>query len=85
LWQQVALSIIATFNSPVSAQIIEGTLFTLTHEELEQADEYGPDGYERVLAVLKSGTGAWVYLKVFPDNALNNHGGEIKHGNVQTE
>lgn len=41
---------------------VEGTVFMLTHQELEQADAYEPEGYERVLVQLRSGAKAWVYL-----------------------
>ena len=42
---------------------VEGTVLTLTGEELRMADAYEPDGYERVLVTLESGIGAWVYLQ----------------------
>ena len=41
---------------------VEGTAFEVTENELEQADAYEPDGYERVRVTLKSGLQAWVYL-----------------------
>ena len=41
---------------------VDGTVFSVTQQELEQADAYEPDGYERVLVKLRSGTEAWVYL-----------------------
>jgi gamma-glutamylcyclotransferase (GGCT)/AIG2-like uncharacterized protein YtfP len=41
--------------------IVEGTAFTVTHAELEQADDYEPAGYTRKLVQLKSGLNAWVY------------------------
>jgi gamma-glutamylcyclotransferase (GGCT)/AIG2-like uncharacterized protein YtfP len=40
---------------------VEGTVFSVTAEELESSDAYEPDGYERVLVQLKSGTNAWIY------------------------
>ena len=46
-----------------SSDVVEGTAFTVTESELEQADAYEPAGYERVLVQLKSGTRAWVYLQ----------------------
>jgi len=46
-----------------TADFVEGTVFSLTQQELEQADAYEPDGYERVRIKLRSGTDAWVYLK----------------------
>ena len=42
---------------------VEGTVFTITQSELEQADAYEPDGYNRVLVQLRSGVNAWVYLQ----------------------
>jgi gamma-glutamylcyclotransferase (GGCT)/AIG2-like uncharacterized protein YtfP len=42
---------------------IEGTVFILTPEELQQADEYEVDDYKRIWVDLVSGTGAWVYVK----------------------
>ena len=41
---------------------VEGTVFRVTTKELEQADAYEPDGYERVQVQLRSGTHAWVYI-----------------------
>ena len=41
---------------------LEGTVFPVTQEELEKSDAYEPDGYERVLVRLQSGTNAWIYL-----------------------
>ena len=42
---------------------VEGTAFTITHSELEQADAYEPSGYNRAMVQLRSGAHAWVYLK----------------------
>jgi Gamma-glutamyl cyclotransferase, AIG2-like len=47
----------------ISSDIVDGTLFTLTDEELEKADRYEPPGYKRVLAPVRSGVRAWVYMK----------------------
>lgn len=44
-----------------SADIVEGTVFELTSEELNQADEYEVDEYLRVQAKLKSGRNTWIY------------------------
>ena len=41
---------------------VEGTVFSVTIEELEKSDAYEPEGYERVLVPLKSGSNAWIYL-----------------------
>lgn len=45
------------------ADFVEGTVFTITQSELEQADAYEPDGYKRVPVQLRSGVNAWVYLQ----------------------
>lgn len=45
-----------------SSDFVEGTALKITQEELEQADAYEPEGYERVEAHLKSGADAWVYI-----------------------
>jgi hypothetical protein len=44
------------------ADVIEGTVLTLTTDELRQADAYEPEEYERVMVQLRSGTTAWVYI-----------------------
>lgn len=44
------------------SDFVEGMVVSLTQKELEQADEYEPNGYERTLVQLKSGTKAWVYI-----------------------
>lgn len=43
---------------------VEGTVFTVTKKELEQADAYEPAGYKPVLVQLRSGINAWVYLNI---------------------
>jgi len=45
-----------------ASDLVEGTVFAVTPQELEQADAYEPDGYKRVRVKLRSGTEAWVYL-----------------------
>ena len=45
-----------------ASDLIEGTVFFVTQQELEQADAYEPDGYERTEIRLQSGTKAWAYL-----------------------
>jgi len=45
-----------------SSDFVEGTVLSVTMEELEKSDTYEPEGYERVLVQLKSGNNAWVYL-----------------------
>lgn len=44
------------------SDLVEGTVFDVTSDELNQADAYEPKGYERVLVQLRSGVSAWVYL-----------------------
>ena len=43
---------------------VDGIMFNVTKMELELADAYEPEGYERVQVQLKSGATAWVYLNV---------------------
>jgi hypothetical protein len=45
-----------------SADVVEGVVFKVTRKELEQADAYEPEGYERVRAQLSSGAKAWVFV-----------------------
>ena len=52
-----------------ATDLIEGTVFTVTEEELEQADVYEEDAdYQRVLVQMKSGLNAWVYLNIDPEH-----------------
>jgi gamma-glutamylcyclotransferase (GGCT)/AIG2-like uncharacterized protein YtfP len=44
------------------ADVVEGTMFTVTTSELEQADAYEPAGYQRTLVHLRSGISAWAYF-----------------------
>jgi len=48
----------------IASDLVEGTVFTVTKKELEQADAYEPADYKRVLVQLKSGMNAWVYLNI---------------------
>ena len=48
----------------IASDLVEGTVFTVTRKELEQADAYEPADYKRVLVQLKSGMNAWVYLNI---------------------
>ncbi|MFD4240494.1 gamma-glutamylcyclotransferase family protein [Streptomyces sp. NPDC058525] len=41
---------------------VEGTVFSITDDELASADEYEVDDYARTEVTLRSGTKAWVYL-----------------------
>ena len=45
-----------------ASDFVEGTVFSVTIEELEKSDAYEPVGYERVLVQLKSGDNAWIYF-----------------------
>jgi gamma-glutamylcyclotransferase (GGCT)/AIG2-like uncharacterized protein YtfP len=45
-----------------ASDLVEGIVFEVTMKELEQSDAYEPDGYQRVLVQLKSGSSAWIYL-----------------------
>ena len=44
------------------SDFVEGMVFSVTKEELEKSDSYEPEGYERVVVQLQSGTNAWIYL-----------------------
>ncbi len=46
----------------LASDFVEGTVFTVTRKELEQADEYEPAGYKREPVQLRSGVKAWVYV-----------------------
>ena len=50
-----------------SSDFVEGTVYSVTQQELEQADAYEPDGYQRVLVQLRSGAKAWVYVNNYGD------------------
>ncbi|RYY73377.1 MAG: gamma-glutamylcyclotransferase [Gammaproteobacteria bacterium] len=52
---------IAKFSGAESDRV-EGTLFLITVEELQHADNYEVDNYKRVTVKLASGISAWVYL-----------------------
>ena len=41
--------------------IIEGMRFQVTEDELQKADEYEGESYQRVEVILESGRVAWVY------------------------
>ena len=45
-----------------STDVVEGMVFKVTSNELEQADRYEPEGYERVKVQLRSGATAWVFV-----------------------
>jgi len=51
----------------IASDLVEGTVFTVTRKELEQADAYEvPADYIRVLVQLRSGVNAWVYVHRTP-------------------
>ena len=41
---------------------VQGTTFTLTQSELQQADLYEPQGYQRVRVQFRSGKQGWIYI-----------------------
>lgn len=49
-------------KTSVEADRIEGTVFTITGEELLEADRYEVADYERAAVTLESGLIAWVYV-----------------------
>jgi hypothetical protein len=44
------------------SDLVDGIVFAVTTDELEQSDAYEPEGYERVQVRLASGLTAWIYL-----------------------
>jgi len=40
---------------------VTGTVFELSSEEIDQADDYEVDDYQRIRATLKSGRSCWIY------------------------
>jgi gamma-glutamylcyclotransferase (GGCT)/AIG2-like uncharacterized protein YtfP len=42
---------------------VAGTVFAVTFQDIERADHYEVDDYERVLVTLQSGKQAWVYVE----------------------
>lgn len=46
-----------------TSDFVEGSVFALTQNEIEQADAYEPAEYKRVQVRLRSGVDAWVYIK----------------------
>ena len=45
-----------------SSDVVEGSAFIVTQQELERGDAYEPAEYRRVQVRLRSGLNAWVYL-----------------------
>ena len=49
-------------RSADSASEVPGVVFEITSQELEAADRYEVDDYQRISVRLKSGVDAWVYV-----------------------
>jgi hypothetical protein len=49
-------------HTGVASDLVAGTVFQLTEEELKLSDAYEPWDYQRVQVQLRSGVKAWVYL-----------------------
>ena len=45
-----------------SSDVVHGTVFAISREELERADTYEVAAYKRISVMLRSGTRAWVYV-----------------------
>jgi hypothetical protein len=56
-----AVHTMATFAGRGS-NVIAGTVFELTREELQSADTYEVAAVTRVAVILQAGTRAWVYV-----------------------
>ena len=57
----------------IASDVVEGSVFQVTKNELERADAYERIAdYKRVLVQLASGRTAWVYLSAQPD--INKEG-----------
>ena len=50
-------------RSDDAADTVEGTVFRISADELAAADRYEVSDYVRVLASLRSGRQAWVYVR----------------------
>ena len=46
------------------SDVVEGSVLSLTQQEVERADVYEPAEYKRVQVRLRSGLNAWIYLRV---------------------
>ena len=57
----------AIFATGNADDVVEGSVFWLTADELAAADEYEVDDYVRVAVTLSSGIQAWVYVGISPD------------------
>jgi Gamma-glutamyl cyclotransferase, AIG2-like len=47
-----------------NADLVTGTVFAVSAEELQRADAYEVAAYRRVSVILRSGTRAWVYADI---------------------
>jgi len=47
---------------PSKDEMVEGTVFEISEEELLLADKYEPENYKRLKVALESGKEAWIYL-----------------------
>jgi hypothetical protein len=45
-----------------ASDVVPGTAFTVTSDEIHSADRYEVTAYKRVLVTLESGIRAWVYI-----------------------
>jgi gamma-glutamylcyclotransferase (GGCT)/AIG2-like uncharacterized protein YtfP len=43
---------------------VDGVVFEITEEELQQADKYEVADYKRISVILESGKQAWIYVSV---------------------
>ncbi len=57
----------AIFPTGNADDVVEGSVFWLTADELAAADEYEVDDYVRVRVTLSSGIEAWTYVGVSPE------------------
>jgi gamma-glutamylcyclotransferase (GGCT)/AIG2-like uncharacterized protein YtfP len=47
---------------PSKDDMVEGTVFAISEEELLSADRYEPENYKRIKVALRSGKEAWIYV-----------------------
>ena len=47
-----------------NTDIIEGTVYEISEEDLLLADKYEPEEYKRVKVMLQSGKEAWIYVAI---------------------
>ena len=51
--------LVATGNP---SDIVQGMVYAITQEELEKADDYEVDDYQRTETTMQSGISAWIYI-----------------------